>query len=112
MKTEGLKQALDKHGFDAAFGGARRLDFSKFKRWMALLQPTSIRSEQYFPVGVALLGLMFNPCSGPRLYHPVREVWEYQSGAKRGIPSFLVQREESLNDNYPTAGSKGEGCRR
>jgi hypothetical protein len=29
-----------------------------------------------------------------------------------GIPSFLVQREESLNDNYPTAGSKSEGCRR
>ena len=24
MKTEGLKQALDEHGFDAAFGGARR----------------------------------------------------------------------------------------
>jgi sulfate adenylyltransferase subunit 2 len=24
MKTEGLKQALDSHGFDAAFGGARR----------------------------------------------------------------------------------------
>ena len=24
MKTEGLKQALSKHGFDAAFGGARR----------------------------------------------------------------------------------------
>lgn len=24
MKTEGLKQALDAHGFDAAFGGARR----------------------------------------------------------------------------------------
>ncbi|MBV9571801.1 MAG: sulfate adenylyltransferase subunit CysD [Alphaproteobacteria bacterium] len=24
MKTESLKQALDKHGFDAAFGGARR----------------------------------------------------------------------------------------
>jgi sulfate adenylyltransferase subunit 2 len=24
MKTEGLKQALDKHGFDAAFGGGRR----------------------------------------------------------------------------------------
>src|SRR4029078_1140610 len=23
-KTEGLRQALDKHGFDAAFGGARR----------------------------------------------------------------------------------------
>ena len=25
-KTEGLKQALDKYGFDAAFGGARRDD--------------------------------------------------------------------------------------
>ncbi|MEE2577609.1 phosphoadenosine phosphosulfate reductase family protein, partial [Pseudomonas aeruginosa] len=24
MKTEGLKQALDKYGFGAAFGGARR----------------------------------------------------------------------------------------
>ncbi len=24
MKTEGLRQALDEHGFDAAFGGARR----------------------------------------------------------------------------------------
>ena len=24
MKTEGLKQALEQHGFDAAFGGARR----------------------------------------------------------------------------------------
>jgi sulfate adenylyltransferase subunit 2 len=24
MKTESLKQAMDKHGFDAAFGGARR----------------------------------------------------------------------------------------
>ncbi|WP_198599451.1 sulfate adenylyltransferase subunit CysD [Vibrio cyclitrophicus] len=24
MKTQGLKQSLDKHGFDAAFGGARR----------------------------------------------------------------------------------------
>jgi sulfate adenylyltransferase subunit 2 len=24
MKTQGLKQALDKHQFDAAFGGARR----------------------------------------------------------------------------------------
>src|ERR1041385_8473039 len=24
MKTEGLKQALDRHGFDAALGGARR----------------------------------------------------------------------------------------
>src|SRR5437868_6850490 len=26
MKTQGLKQALDKYGFDAAFGGARRVE--------------------------------------------------------------------------------------
>ena len=30
MKTQGLKQALDKYGFDAAFGGARR-DEEKFR---------------------------------------------------------------------------------
>lgn len=30
MKTEGLKQALNKYGFDAAFGGARR-DEEKFR---------------------------------------------------------------------------------
>ncbi|EWH03297.1 hypothetical protein Q427_04125 [Halomonas sp. BC04] len=53
MKTEALKQALDKHGFDAAFGGARRDEeasrakervFSfrdKFHRW---IPRTSVRS--------------------------------------------------------------------
>ena len=53
MKTEGLKQALDKYGFDAAFGGARRDEeksrakervFSfrdKFHRW----EPKSQRPE-------------------------------------------------------------------
>jgi sulfate adenylyltransferase subunit 2 len=36
MKTEGLKQALDKYGFDAAFGGARRDEEKsrdKFHQW-------------------------------------------------------------------------------
>ena len=31
MKTEGLKQALNKYGFDAAFGGARREEKSRAK---------------------------------------------------------------------------------
>jgi len=31
MKTQALKQALDKHGFDAAFGGARRDDAGTLK---------------------------------------------------------------------------------
>ncbi len=42
-KTEGLKQALDKWGFDAAFGGARR-DEEKSR---AKERVFSIRSEQH-----------------------------------------------------------------
>ena len=42
-KTEGLKQALDHHGFDAAFGGARR-DEEKSRAKERIF---SIRSEQH-----------------------------------------------------------------
>jgi sulfate adenylyltransferase subunit 2 len=43
MKTEGLKQALEKHGFDAAFGGARR-DEEKSR---AKERVFSFRSDQH-----------------------------------------------------------------
>ena len=43
MKTQGLKQALDKHRFDAAFGGARR-DEEKSR---AKERVFSFRSEQH-----------------------------------------------------------------
>jgi sulfate adenylyltransferase subunit 2 len=43
MKTEALKQALDRHGFDAAFGGARR-DEEKSR---AKERVFSIRSAQH-----------------------------------------------------------------
>src|ERR1022692_198303 len=43
MKTEALRQALDKHGFDAAFGGARR-DEEKSR---AKERVVSIRSTQH-----------------------------------------------------------------
>ena len=43
MKTQGLKQALDRHGFDAAFGGARR-DEEKSR---AKERVFSIRSAQH-----------------------------------------------------------------
>jgi sulfate adenylyltransferase subunit 2 len=43
MKTQGLKQALDKYGFDAAFGGARR-DEEKSR---AKERVFSLRSEQH-----------------------------------------------------------------
>ena len=43
MKTQGLKQALDQHGFDAAFGGARRdEEVSRAKERIF-----SFRSEQH-----------------------------------------------------------------
>jgi sulfate adenylyltransferase subunit 2 len=42
-KTQGLKQALDKHGFDAAFGGARR-DEEKSRSKERIF---SFRSEQH-----------------------------------------------------------------
>ncbi|OED37170.1 sulfate adenylyltransferase small subunit [Chromatiales bacterium (ex Bugula neritina AB1)] len=43
MKTEGLRQALDKYGFDAAFGGARR-DEEKSRAKERIL---SFRNEQH-----------------------------------------------------------------
>ena len=43
MKTEGLKQALDKYGFDAAFGGARRDE----ERSRAKERIFSFRSRQH-----------------------------------------------------------------
>ncbi|ANG61170.1 sulfate adenylyltransferase small subunit [Marinobacterium aestuarii] len=43
MKTEGLKQALNEHGFDAAFGGARR-DEEKSRAKERIF---SFRSEQH-----------------------------------------------------------------
>ena len=43
MKTQGLKQALDQHGFDAAFGGARR-DEEKSR---AKERVFSVRSAQH-----------------------------------------------------------------
>ncbi len=43
MKTEALKQALDKYGFDAAFGGARRDE----ERSRAKERVFSFRSEQH-----------------------------------------------------------------
>ena len=43
MKTEGLKQALDKYGFDVAFGGARR-DEEKSR---AKERVVSVRSEKH-----------------------------------------------------------------
>jgi transposase len=39
MKTEGLKQALDKYGFDAAFGGARRDEEKSPRQGAHLLVP-------------------------------------------------------------------------
>jgi len=48
MKTQSLKQALDKHGFDAAFGGARRDEErtrTKTHRWDPKRQRPELRED-------------------------------------------------------------------
>ncbi|MDX1930304.1 MAG: sulfate adenylyltransferase subunit CysD [Pirellulaceae bacterium] len=84
MKTDSLKQALDKHGFDAAFGGARRDEeksrakervFSfrdKFHRW----DPKNQRPELW-----SLYNTKVNPGESIRVF-PLSnwtelDVWQY-----------------------------------
>ena len=46
MKTQSLKQALDKHRFDAAFGGARRdEEKSRAKEGLALIKQSSAAKQ-------------------------------------------------------------------
>ncbi|MFC7516865.1 sulfate adenylyltransferase subunit CysD [Herbaspirillum sp. GCM10030257] len=69
-KTEGLKQALDKHGFDAAFGGARR-DEEKSRAKERIF---SIRSEQHR--------------WDPKMQRP--ELWKLYNARKRKGESIRV----------------------
>jgi sulfate adenylyltransferase subunit 2 len=70
MKTQGLKQALDKYGFDAAFGGARR-DEEKSR---AKERVFSFRSSQHR--------------WDPKTQRP--ELWSLYNTAKRKGESFRV----------------------
>ncbi len=67
-KTQGLKQALDAHGFDAAFGGARR-DEEKSRAKERIL---SFRSSQH--------------AWDPKQQRP--ELWNLYNGLKRQGESF------------------------
>jgi sulfate adenylyltransferase subunit 2 len=69
-KTEGLKQALDQHGFDAAFGGARR-DEEKSRAKERIF---SIRSEQHR--------------WDPKMQRP--ELWKLYNARKRKGESIRV----------------------
>ena len=58
MKTQALKQALDKYGFDAAFGGARRDEESsraKERDLLVPLGPAPLGPEEPAPRAVAAL---------------------------------------------------------
>jgi sulfate adenylyltransferase subunit 2 len=70
MKTEALKQALEKHGFDAAFGGARRDE----ERSRAKERVFSFRSAQHR--------------WDPKSQRP--ELWRLYNGAKRRGESIRV----------------------
>jgi sulfate adenylyltransferase subunit 2 len=91
MKTEGLKQALDRHGFDAAFGGARR-DEEKSRAKERIF---SLRSAEHGwnpkaqrPELWRLYNTRLRPGESMRVF-PLsnwteRDVWEYI--AAEGIP--------------------------
>jgi sulfate adenylyltransferase subunit 2 len=70
MKTEALKQALDEHGFDAAFGGARRDE----ERSRAKERVFSFRSAHHR--------------WDPKRQRP--ELWRLYNGRKRGEESIRV----------------------
>ena len=69
-KTEGLKQALDKYGFDAAFGGARR-DEEKSPRQGAHLLASAPRQHRWDPKNQRPeLWRLYNARKQPGREHP------------------------------------------
>jgi sulfate adenylyltransferase subunit 2 len=83
MKTEALKQALDKYGFDAAFGGARR-DEEKPRQGAHLLVPlgaASLGSEEPAPELWRLYNAASNKGESIRVF-PISnwtelDIWQY-----------------------------------
>src|SRR5277367_1691301 len=84
MKTQALKRALDKYGFDAAFGGARRDE----ERSRAKERVFSFRSANHVwdprnqrPEPWRLFNTRINPCESVRVF-PLSnwtelDVWQY-----------------------------------
>jgi len=119
MKTQGLKQALDKFGFDAAFGGARRdEDVSRAKERVFSLRstghrwsPKNQRPELWNDYNTRILkgeSLRIFPLSD----WTELDIWEYIYKENIEIPCLyfakprqVVQREECLllkdDDRFP-----------
>jgi len=110
MKTEGLKQALDLHGFDAAFGGARR-DEEKSRAKERIF---SVRSASHSwdpknqrPEFWHLFNTRLNAGESLRVF-PISnwteaDIWSYILAEKIPIPSLyfaamrpVVERDGSL----------------
>jgi sulfate adenylyltransferase subunit 2 len=99
MKTQGLKQALDKYGFDAAFGGARR-DEEKSR---AKERVFSLRSREHRwdpknqrPEPWRLYNTRKRPGEGFRVF-PLSnwteaDVWDYIAKENIAIPSLYFAK--------------------
>ncbi|VEB01788.1 sulfate adenylyltransferase [Klebsiella pneumoniae] len=84
MKTEGLKQALNKYGFDAAFGGARRDEEKsrakeriysfrdRFHRWTRKISVRSCGTTTTARLTKAKASASSRSPTGPEL-----DIWQY-----------------------------------
>ena len=103
MKTEALRQALDRHGFDAAFGGARR-DEEKSRAKERIFSHRSAH-HVWDPRGQRPeLWRLFNARLGPgetmRVF-PLSnwtelDVWDYVAAEGVPVPSLYFARERPV----------------
>jgi sulfate adenylyltransferase subunit 2 len=125
-KTEGLKQAIDAHGFDAAFGGARRdEEKSRAKERIFSFRSASHRwdPKQQRPELWSLYNVRKNKGESLRVFPLAnwteRDVWQYilREGIEI-VPLYLaaerptVERDGLIlmvdDDRFPLAGEQPE----
>src|SRR5579862_6504006 len=103
MKTEALRQALDKHGFDAAFGGARR-DEEKSRAKERIFSHRSIvhawdpRNQR--PERWRLFNTRIKPGESMRVF-PLsnwteRDVWEYTAAESIPVVPLYFAKERPV----------------
>ena len=98
MKTEALKQALEKYGFDAAFGGARRdEEKSRAKERVFSIRTAAHRWDPPQPAAGTLAALQ-RPCP--------------QGRERSRVPSFKLDRARRLAIHLGRGAEAGGGAGR
>ena len=104
-KTEGLKQALDMYGFDAAFGGARRdEEKSRAKERIFSFRSASHRwdPKRQRPELWSLYNVRKSPGESMRVF-PLSnwtelDVWQYIDREQIGLPSIYYTHKRQVVD--------------